>query len=578
MDPLIGKTLQDGKYTLEEELGRGGFGITFRATHHYLNQVVVIKTLNESMRQHPHFSDFRGKFQDEARRLALCVHPNIVRVSDFFTEAGLPYMVMEYIPGQTLEAIVFPNHPLPEAAAVHYICQVGAALNAVHRNGLLHRDVKPENIILRQDSQEVILIDFGTAREFTLGLTQTHTSLTSAGYAPIEQYIPQEKRTPATDIYGLAATLYALLTAQVPVASILRLHEESSGAHPSRRMPTPRDLQPHLSPAVNQAVMQGMAVEARYRPASVDEWLTLLPSPLDLRSAPLTAESRLTNVSETVPVMPQYPPPTQARTQAQTQAGSATAVEASRPATFPSAKELRSRSWLTPVLMAIAALIAGTLGAILLRPEQTAPVTQADPTATPDSSPTETVQTPIASSSESQPAPTPEISAETSEIIGESVEPDQAAPEPSTQPQQSISPRNPTRGRVQGFPTGTSQRDIEAALGSPARNSRGVWPNTRSVLYQLPNQVDLGYSVDRTSGQVRQTEVSFSESASPEEIGPTLEGMLGGSTTAEIRQGLQQVQQRQSNRYPFTTSGLEGVIERNNEGRIYIGIWDADLH
>ncbi|HEY9846593.1 MAG TPA: hypothetical protein V6D03_10385, partial [Candidatus Caenarcaniphilales bacterium] len=68
MDPLIGKTLQDGKYTLEEVLGRGGFGITFRATHHYLNQVIVIKTLNEFLRQHPNFSEFRRKFQDEARR------------------------------------------------------------------------------------------------------------------------------------------------------------------------------------------------------------------------------------------------------------------------------------------------------------------------------------------------------------------------------------------------------------------------------------------------------------------------------------------------------------------------------
>lgn len=103
MDPLIGQTLQAGKYTLEQELGQGGFGVTFKATHHYLAQVVVIKTLNQALRHHPDFEMFKQKFQDEARRLALCVHPNIVRVSDFFSEAGLPFMVMDYIPGPTLD-------------------------------------------------------------------------------------------------------------------------------------------------------------------------------------------------------------------------------------------------------------------------------------------------------------------------------------------------------------------------------------------------------------------------------------------------------------------------------------------
>lgn len=267
MNTLIGKTLQGDKYTLEELLGQGGFGVTFRATHHYLGQPVVIKTLNLLNQSHPQFAKMEQQFQDEARRLAICVHPNIVRVNDFFVEDGAPYLVMDYIPGQTLEQIVFPNHPLPEALAVHYIQQIGAALEVVHQNGLLHRDVKPQNVILREGTQEVILIDFGIAREFTNGKTQTHTSLISEGYAPIEQYVMQEKRTPATDVYGLAATLYALVTAQVPIASILR---------DRRPMPAPRDLNPQISPAVNQAIMRGMAVEPRYRPDSVTDWLNLL--------------------------------------------------------------------------------------------------------------------------------------------------------------------------------------------------------------------------------------------------------------------------------------------------------------
>ncbi|MDF5708342.1 MAG: protein kinase [Nostoc sp. S4] len=265
---LAGTILQDGKYTLIQEIGRGGFGITFKAKHHYLGHEVVMKTINERLRQHPDFAKFERQFQDEARRLATCIHPNIVRVSDFFVEAGLPYMVMEYIPGDTLgDAFVLPGIPLPEATAIHYIQQIGAALQVVHNNGLLHRDVKPDNIILRQGTQEVVLIDFGIAREFNGGVRQTHTGLVSEGYSPIEQYLTQAPRTPATDVYALAATLYALLTAQVPMPALLRDREQ---------MPSPRELQPHLSAAVNQAVMRGMAVESRFRPATVAEWLQLL--------------------------------------------------------------------------------------------------------------------------------------------------------------------------------------------------------------------------------------------------------------------------------------------------------------
>ena len=266
---LAGTTLQGGKYTLVQEIGRGGFGITFKANHNYLGQEVVIKTINERLRQHPDFAKFERQFQDEARRLAICIYPHIVRVSDFFVEAGLPYMVMEYIRGYTLgEAFVLPAIPIPEATAIHYIRQIGSALQVVHNNGLLHRDVKPDNIILREGTQEVVLIDFGIAREFNHGVRQTHTGMVSEGYSPLEQYLTQAQRTPATDVYGLAATLYALLTGQVPLPVLLRDRE---------KMSSPRELQPHLSAAVNEAVMRGMAVEPQFRPATVAEWLQLLP-------------------------------------------------------------------------------------------------------------------------------------------------------------------------------------------------------------------------------------------------------------------------------------------------------------
>lgn len=275
----MGKSLQNGKYIIEQELGRGGFGVTYRAINIALGQVVVVKTLNESLRQDPRFATSERQFQNEARRLARFAHPNIVRVNDFFVEDGLPYIVMDYIPGETLDRIVLPNHPLPEAIALHYIRQVSAAVQVIHQNGLLHRDIKPQNLILQQSTQTVILIDFGIAREFTPGLTQTHTHMVSEGYAPIEQYLPQAKRSPATDIYGLAATLYTLLTAQVPVAATLR-----------DRLPmaSPREINPAISSQISAAVMRGMEMEPQHRPSSVDEWLSLFPQAHTLQPEPAT--------------------------------------------------------------------------------------------------------------------------------------------------------------------------------------------------------------------------------------------------------------------------------------------------
>ena len=174
---------------------------------------------------------------------------------------------MDYIPGQNLAKVVFPRNPLPEEIAIHYIRQIGAALQVVHHNNLLHRDVKPQNIILRQGTQEVVLIDFGIAREYSADATQTHTNMVSEGYAPIEQYLAHARRTPATDVYALAATLYALLTAKVPVAASLR------DRFP---MQAPREIKPKLSEVVNYAVMCGMELEASARPATIAQWLDLL--------------------------------------------------------------------------------------------------------------------------------------------------------------------------------------------------------------------------------------------------------------------------------------------------------------
>jgi serine/threonine-protein kinase len=603
---LVGKTLQSGKYTLEEILGEGGFGITFKALHHALGQRVVIKTLNETSRRSPHFDYLARSCQDEARRLAMCNHPNIVRISDFFTEDDVPYLVMDYIPGATLEQVVFPGRPLPEAIAIHYIRQVAAALQVVHQNGLLHRDVKPGNIILRKDTQEVVLIDFGIAREFTPGMTQTHTSIISTGYAPIEQYIAQAQRTPATDVYGLAATLYALLTAQVPVASILRDRQP---------MPAPRDLQPQLSPAVNQAVMRGMAVDPKFRPASVTEWLTLLPDavpppeinpPLPL-PAPPAVQSPPTEATVAVgqpiagyPGNGQHGTPL---TEATVPIGQAAPLRRSPDPSGTQAiarqGQLLSPNKRLPIygllgLVAIATITATTIGVMRSRAPQDGTPTVASPTASPvpDNPDAIAIDPDPASTSSPNNLPSPEVPPEVPAVTEQSPG-SQASPETAETPQV-LPPSNQSsdddddddddgnrrRVTVPGLAVGTRAEEIASLLGEPnQRDNNGYWPNTRSVLYDLvPNQVTVAYILDKDSDRVRQTEASFAQSVDPRVMQSTLDGMLDGRATPAIERGLESVRQRQSNRYTFSRGNVRGMIERNAQGRIYIGVWDKDLH
>jgi serine/threonine-protein kinase len=508
---------------------------------------VVIKTLNEAIVQDPNYADFLRKFQDEARRLAICNHPHIVRVSDFFIETDRAYIVMEYIQGVSLDRIIFPNQPLPEATAIRYIQQVSDALKVVHQNGLLHRDVKPENIMLRQGTQDVVLIDFGTAREFALGGAQTQTSMVSSGYTPIEQYLPHANRSPATDIYGLAATLYSLLTAQVPVASILRDRNP---------LPEPRSLCPGLSAATNQAVLRGMAIEARHRPQNIDEWLMLLTAPAGAAMSELSPGSTQAQTEATIALSPQTPASEKSRTKRDNPLG-----------------------WMLG--LSLLTLLGVTAGAFLYKARftpETVSAPESPDAIAPSATPEPTKPSPSPSPSSIEPKPTPTAP----KPVPSSDQPDVRKPSPNSTP---ISDRTPDLGYKQGTPVirgfapGTSESEIMAALGEPTRQGNGFWKNTRTALYELkPNEITLGYIYDRTSERVRQAEASFAADSDLLQMKVTLNNMMEGRAGTRILTGLEQVQQRTTNRYPFAKNNLKGVIERNQQDRIYIAVWEADLH
>lgn len=282
MDLQSGTILQDGKYTIERILGQGALGITYQATHVYWGKPVVLKILNPTLRNYPNFNQFQRQFVAEAHRLSQCQHPHLARILDFFHEGGVSFIVMEYIPGQTLAELVQPGQTLPLSQALHYITQVGEALKIIHQQGLLHRDIKPANIRIRADSDIAMLTDFGIARDFPPGSRQTHSNLISAGYVSREHYFPHEILTPAADIYALSATLYYLLVGHPPTPVSLRM---SPSTPVDLRSPAPglQQCYPPIPSEVQQAILASLEIEAHRRPQTVETWLSLLGCDHSLR-------------------------------------------------------------------------------------------------------------------------------------------------------------------------------------------------------------------------------------------------------------------------------------------------------
>jgi serine/threonine protein kinase len=225
------------EYHIDKPLGGGGFGITYLARDSNLQLPVAIKeyfpsdlvtrgpdqsvTVRGGDNQHQEQYDWGlERFLDEARALATFRHPNIVRVLRYFRENGTAYIVMEYESGQPLKRWVPHNAPLSQRALLSIIYPVLDGLEAVHRTGFLHRDIKPDNIYVRADGTPVLL-DFGAARRVTAN--KDLTNIVSPGFAPFEQYHSQGNQGPWTDIYSLGAVMYWMTTGKKPIESAARV-------------------------------------------------------------------------------------------------------------------------------------------------------------------------------------------------------------------------------------------------------------------------------------------------------------------------------------------------------------------
>lgn len=278
MELQSGTNLCDGKYTIEAKIGEGGFGITYKAIQNGLNRVVCIKeyfpagkctratkknTVFVQGTSEQVFEKYRQAFVREAKMLATLHHPNIVEVLDVFDENNTSYMVMTFVKGKSLQQIVETRGKLPYPETVNYIAQITNAVGYIHDHHILHRDIKPDNIMITADFK-AILIDFGSAREFEQDKTQVHTSMLTHGYAPTEQYTANSRKGSYTDIYAIGATFYFVLTGQVPMESAARLTEQ---------MPSPKDLVPEIPEEANRTILKAMQLKAENRHQTVHEFM-----------------------------------------------------------------------------------------------------------------------------------------------------------------------------------------------------------------------------------------------------------------------------------------------------------------
>lgn len=263
---MIGQRL-GGRYRVIRRVGGGGMGVVYQAEDTLLGRTVAVKVLR------PHLADdeaFRKRFEREGRAAASLSHPNIVQIYDVGEgDDGAPYIVMEFVEGRTLERLIAEEGPIPEPVAIGYAGQIASALDEAHRHGIVHRDVKPLNILVTA-SGTVKVTDFGIARAASgATLVNTGTIIGSAYYVSPEQargaYVDAK-----TDVYSLGVVLFEMVTGQAPfqgetpIAVVLK--------HLQEEAPSPSKLS-KISPGLERVILHALEKDPAHRPPSAAAFL-----------------------------------------------------------------------------------------------------------------------------------------------------------------------------------------------------------------------------------------------------------------------------------------------------------------
>ncbi|WP_353932813.1 serine/threonine-protein kinase [Okeanomitos corallinicola TIOX110] len=612
--------LLNNRYQVIKVLGAGGFGETSLAEDIHLpsRRCFVIKEL-KPINHDPATSQLvQQRFEREAAILENLgeTSDQIPKLYAYFPENGKFYLVQEWIEGQTLSSIIESKGKLSEAVVKEILLSLLSVLDYVHSKGIIHRDIKPDNIILRSQDNKPVLIDFGAVKETIrtvvnpAGNAVQSIVIGTPGYMPSEQAIGRPVY--ATDIYSLGLTAIYLLTGQSP---------QELETHPQTGQIQWQQYAAGISPEMVQILTQ--AIE----PRPGDRYTTASKMLYALKSAHnLSSKTSISSHANTATISLAPPP-------------------AYSSATTPIIREIPNPGKpQKPFVIIGSVIVGGLVGAVavssLIRspqnpnsvPTNSSITRENNTSATPTDSPEipETSLTPQTQPTLSNPQQIQPVNSNPSSennssqtftppIRNEAITPSNSATitptfEPETQPRETTpqvvedsnqekKPQKKDKGKkkekiketennlsdslssnqtglnVPAFPTGTSRSSVEANLGKPRKDLRGLWPNTRAVIYEIvPKQIDLGYLFDRDTGRLRQTEVGFAGNVDPQLMQTTLNGLLAGQATAEIQQGLQQIQQRQTDNFTFKKGGVKGQIIRQNCGSIYISVWEADLH
>ena len=255
----------NGRYRLISPVGGGGMAQVYKARDDILGRIVAVKILRE---QYAGDSQFVARFRREAQAAANLAHPNIVNVYDVGQDGDFHYIVMEHIAGASLKELIVSAAPLPNNKAINIAIQILSGLEYAHRNGLIHRDIKPQNVLIGPDGVAKVT-DFGIAKSVSdLGLTEAGLALGTAHYFSPEQ-AKGERVTPASDIYAVGVTMYEMLTGHLPFESdtVMGLAYK----HISEAPRPPRDLNPAIPARLEAIVLKALAKEPRERFESATE-------------------------------------------------------------------------------------------------------------------------------------------------------------------------------------------------------------------------------------------------------------------------------------------------------------------
>jgi serine/threonine protein kinase len=257
------QTFASGRYRIGDVLGRGGMATVYLAQDEELERPVAIKVLAGHLADDP---SFRDRFVREARLAAQLSHPNVVQIFDAGEDDGTPFIVMEYVDGHTLSDELDEVGRLDPERVVDLGVQVGAGLEHAHAAGLVHRDIKPGNLLLRGDDGTVKIADFGIARAAeATRLTQMGSVLGTAAYLAPEQALGEEV-TASADIYSFGCVLYECLTGRPPY--VFDTLAELAFKHQSEPICPVREIRPEVPAELEAVVMRCLARNPDYRPPS----------------------------------------------------------------------------------------------------------------------------------------------------------------------------------------------------------------------------------------------------------------------------------------------------------------------